>query len=74
LSPSLDRSAASTVTDPTTAATTTNIVPIASEVKIAFPARNIPAMATSTVAPEMSTAIPDVPAARSSASRGDRPA
>ena len=41
--------------------------------KIRLPAMNIPAIAISTVAPEISTAWPEVEAARSSAARGVRP-
>jgi len=52
---------------------TTIIVPIAIEVKILFPAKNMPAIAMSTVAPEMSTAWPDVPAAVNSARCGSAP-
>ena len=48
-------------------------MPIAIPVKIRLSAMNIPAIAISTVAPEMSTAWPEVDAARSSAARGSFP-
>ena len=41
--------------------------------KIALPEKNIPAMAAITVKPEISTARPEVAAATSSASSGERP-
>ena len=72
-SPSFESDAARTVTEPITAQRTTSIVPIAIPVKILLSAMNIPAIAISTVAPEMTTAWPDVDAARSSAARGSRP-
>ncbi len=72
-SPSFASIAGRTVTDPMTAERTTSIVPIAMPVKMRLPAMNSPAIAISTVAPEMSTACPDVEAARSSACRGSLP-
>ena len=74
LSPSLDRSAGSTVSDPSTAIATTMIVAIANELKIWSPVRNIPAIAAITVRPETSTARPEVAAAASSAAVSLRPA
>ncbi len=73
-SPSFASAAGSTVTEPITAHRTTSIVPIAIDVKIRLSAMNIPAIAISTVAPEMRTAWPDVAAARNSAGRGSLPA
>jgi hypothetical protein len=49
-------SAGNTLSDPSNAHRTTIIVPAPIVVKIAFPAKSIPAIAISTVAPEMSTA------------------
>jgi hypothetical protein len=66
--------AGSTVSEPTIATATTRIVPTAKDWKTALPARNIPAIATITVSPEMSTARPDVAAAALSAASGVRPA
>ncbi len=74
LSPNLDITAGSTVTEPRTATATTSIVSMASEVNTAFPARNIPAIAIMTVSPDMSTARPDVAAARANAVAVSRPA
>ena len=51
-----------------------SIAPTAIDVKIALPVNSIPAIAISTVRPEISTACPDVAPAVSSASRGERPA
>jgi hypothetical protein len=42
-------------------------------VKTALPVNSIPAIAISTVSPEMKTAWPDVPAAFDNASRGECP-
>ena len=71
LSPSLEMTAGRTVTLPSIATATTSIVPTAKDVKTALPARNMPAIAISTVRPETSTALPEVAAANSSAaSRG----
>ena len=67
-SPSLPSSAGSTVSDPTIAANTTSIAPTPIDVKIFEPESSIPAIAIRTVPPEMSTAWPDVAAARWSAS------
>ena len=67
-SPSFASSAGSTVSEPTIAAKTTSIAPIPIDVKIFEPESSIPAIAISTVPPEMSTAWPDVAAARGSAS------
>ena len=74
LSPSLESTAGSTVTEPSTATATTSIVPIAIEVKTALPAISMPAIAISTVTPETSTAWPEVAAANSSAASLERPA
>ena len=69
MSPSSESSAGSTVTEPTTAISTTEMVAIAKPSKICTPARNMPAMATMTVRPETSTERPEVAAAvRSAAS------
>ena len=67
-SPSLPSSAGSTVSEPTIAAKTTSIAPTPIDVKIFEPESSIPAIAISTVPPEMSTAWPDVAAARGNAS------
>jgi hypothetical protein len=74
LSPSLDRSAGSTVSDPSTAIATTMMVAIANELKTSSPVKNMPAIAAITVKPETSTARPDVAAAASSAAVSLRPA
>ena len=50
------------------------IVPSANEMNDLSPLMIMPAMATITVTPEMSTARPDVAAAVSSAERSSRPA
>ena len=50
-SPSFDSTAGSTVSDPSTATPTTMIVPIANDMKVALPVRNMPAMAIATVMP-----------------------
>ena len=55
-SPSFESAAGRTVSEPTTAQSTTSIVPNAIDVKILLLAMNIPAMAISTVMPEISTA------------------
>ena len=55
------------------ATATTMIVPMPKDEKIALPEKNIPAMATITVKPEISTARPDVAAATSSAASDERP-
>ena len=59
--------AGSTVSEPSIATATTRIVPVANEANVASPAKYMPAIATITVRPEMSTARPDVAAAASSA-------
>jgi hypothetical protein len=61
---SLPSSAGRTVSDPTSAQKTTSIAPIPIDVKIFVPANNIPAIAIRTVKPEISTACPEVAAAR----------
>ena len=73
LSPSRCSSAGSTVSEPIIAASTTIIVPSPIVVKSELPETNMPAIAISTVAPEISTACPEVRAAWSSASCGERP-
>ena len=72
-SPSQASSAGRTVRDPTTATATTMIVPVANEVNVGAPPRYMPAMATITVRPEMSTARPDVAAAAASDASSLRP-
>ena len=72
-SPSLWSSAGRTLSEPSSAHRTTRIVPAPIVVKIAFPANSIPVIAISTVAPEMSTACPEVAAVRSSDSCGGFP-
>ena len=74
LSPSRESTAGSTVSEPSTATATTRIVASASEAKVGSPVRNMPAIATITVRPEMSTERPEVAAATSSAARSLRPA
>ena len=74
LSPSTDRSAGSTVSEPSIATATTSIVPTANDMNVLSPERNIPAIAMITVMPEISTARPDVAAATSRAASGCRPA
>ena len=74
LSPSLESTAGSTVSDPRTAMPTTRIVPIANDWNTMLPAKNMPAIAIITVRPEMSTAWPEVAAANSSACSDERPA
>ncbi len=63
LSPSQARRAGSTVTEANIAIATTRIVPSANEMNVLSPLRNIPAIATITVMPEIRTARPDVAAA-----------
>jgi hypothetical protein len=72
--PSQDRTAGSTVSEPTTATATTIIVPMANDTNVLSPEKNIPARAIITVIPEMSTARPDVAAAASRAGDSLRPA
>ena len=74
LSPHIDSSAGSTVSDPSIATATTAIVPVANEVNVAAPPKYMPAIAIMTVTPEMSTARPDVAAAASIAASFVRPA
>jgi hypothetical protein len=66
--------AGSTVSEANTAIATTRIVPSANEMKALSPLMNMPAIATITVTPEISTARPEVAAAVSSAERSLRPA
>ena len=73
-SPSHDRIAGSTVSDPTIATATTRIVPVANDSKVGVPARYMPAMAIITVNPETITARPEVAAAAASAASSLRPA
>ena len=74
LSPSLDSSAGSTVSDPSIATATTVIVATPKDAKPGSKVSNMPAMATRTVIPEISTERPDVAAAASSAASSLRPA
>ena len=74
LSPHIDSSAGSTVSDPSIATATTMIVPVANEMNVAAPPRYMPAMAIMTVMPEISTARPEVAAAASIAASLLRPA
>ena len=67
-SPSLPSSAGSTVREPTSEMKTTSIAPIPIEVKMFVPASSKPAIAISTVTPEIKTACPEVAAARKSPS------
>ena len=62
------------MSEPSIAIATTRIVAKPNEANVASPVRNIPAIATITVSPEMSTERPDVAAAASSAARSLRPA
>ncbi len=73
-SPSQDRIAGRTVSDPTSATATTRIVPVANDWKVGVPAKYIPAIAIITVNPETSTARPEVAAAAASAASSLRPA
>ena len=72
-SPSLDRIAGSTVSEPTTAMATTRIVPVANDRNVGAPPKYMPAIANTTVTPETSTARPDVAAAASSAASSESP-
>ena len=74
LSPRRESSAGSTVSEPSTATATTRIVAKPSDAKIWSPVRNMPAIATITVRPEISTERPEVAAAASSAASGLFPA
>ena len=73
-SPSLPRRAGSTVSEPIIATATTIIVPIEKDMNVLSPERNMPAMAISTVMPEIRTARPEVAAAASRAACSLRPA
>ena len=73
LSPSSDIRAGSTVTDPATAMSTTRMVATAKPANSCMPDRNIPAIATMTVIPEISTDRPEVAAAIRSAASGAQP-
>ena len=72
-SPSLDRTAGRTVSEPSIAIATTMIVPVANDTNVAAPPRYMPAIAAITVMPETRTARPDVAAAASSAASSLRP-
>jgi hypothetical protein len=72
-SPSFDRIAGSTVSEPMTAIATTRIVPVANERNVGAPPKYMPAIAAITVTPETSTARPEVAAAASSAASSERP-
>ncbi len=73
-SPSVDRIAGSTVSEPSMATATTSMVPMAKDMKVLSPDRNMPAIAIITVTPEIRTARPEVAAAASSAARSPLPA
>ena len=73
-SPSFESKAGRTVSEPSTATATTRIVARPSEANVASPVRNMPAIATITVSPEMSTERPEVAAAAASAAWPLRPA
>ena len=64
-SPSFDRSAGSTVSEPSTDTATTRIVAAAKPLKVASPLRNMADIATITVTPEIRTERPEVAAAAS---------
>ena len=74
MSPSRESSAGNTVSEPSIASATTMIVATANDANVESVVRNIPAIATITVTPEISTERPDVAAAASSAARSLRPA
>ena len=61
------------VSEPSIATATTSIVPMPKPTKIGLPANSSPAIAVSTVMPEMSTARPDVAAAISTAASAEWP-
>ena len=65
LSPSRASRAGRTVREPITATATTSIIAMPNEAKPLSPVRNIPAIATITVRPEISTERPEVAAAAS---------
>ena len=69
----MESSAGRTVTEPTIATATTMIVPVANDVKVELPVKYMPAIATMTVKPEISTARPEVAAAAASAASALRP-
>ena len=73
-SPSQASIAGSTVSEANMAMATTMIAPSAKEMNALSPLMNMPAIATITVTPEISTARPEVAAAASSAARSLRPA
>ena len=73
-SPSQDSIAGRTVSDAIIAIAITRIVPTANAIKVLSPLISMPAIATITVRPEISTARPEVAAATCSASSGLRPA
>ena len=62
------------MSEPIIATATTMIVPVANDENVWLPVKYIPAIATMTVKPEISTARPDVAAAASSAASALRPA
>ena len=72
-SPSFERIAGSTVSEPITAIATTMMVPVANDENVAAPPKYMPAIATITVSPEIRTARPDVAAAASRAASSERP-
>ena len=72
-SPSHDSIAGRIVSEANTAIATTRIVPHAKEMNDLSPLMNMPAIATITVTPEISTARPEVAAAASSEARSLRP-
>ena len=74
LSPSFESTAGRTVSEANIATATTVIVPTANEVKVGSPLSSIPAIEAITVAPETSTARPEVAAAASSDASAERPA
>jgi hypothetical protein len=71
--PSLASSAGSTVIEPSTATATTMIDPTASELNVASPSTNRPAIEQITAAPETRIEWPEVCAAISTASRVEWP-
>ena len=73
-SPSFESTAGRTVSEPIIATATTIIVPIDIEMNVLSPENSIPAIAISTVMPEIRTERPEVAAAASSAARSPRPA
>ena len=73
-SPSLERIAGSTVSEPSIATATTSIAPTEKDMNVLSPERNMPAIAIRTVMPETSTARPEVAAAAASAALSLRPA